>query len=121
MVVPDSGPYRPLNRFQNPRYLMAEHPLAHLARKDPAFFEHLMKSNELALSESGAIPRKYRLLMALTYDMAVGASNGIKALAGQALQAGATKEEIVEAIRIAHYLAGVGAVYTSVEVLKELF
>ena len=99
---------------------MPEHPLSPIGKKDPALFDHLMKSNELALGVGGVIPRKYKLLMALTYDMAVGASNGIKALAGQALQAGATKEEIVETIRIAHYLAGVGAVYTSVEALKDL-
>ncbi len=99
---------------------MPEHPLSPIAKKDPAFFEQLMKSGEIALGEGRAIPRKYKLLMALTYDMAIGAPNGIKALAGQALQAGATKEEILEAVRVAWYLAGVGSVYTSVEALKEI-
>jgi alkylhydroperoxidase/carboxymuconolactone decarboxylase family protein YurZ len=37
------------------------------------------------------------------------------------LEAGATKEEITEALRVAQHLSGVGCVYTAGQALKELF
>ncbi len=50
-----------------------------------------------------------------------GAVEGVKALAEQAMKAGATQEEIVETIRVAQYISGVGSVYTGARALKELF
>ena len=46
---------------------------------------------------------------------------GVKSLAQQAMEAGATKEEITEALRVAQYLSGVGCVYTAAQALGELF
>jgi alkylhydroperoxidase/carboxymuconolactone decarboxylase family protein YurZ len=37
------------------------------------------------------------------------------------MKAGATKEEIVEAIRVAQYISGVGSAYVVARALKELF
>jgi alkylhydroperoxidase/carboxymuconolactone decarboxylase family protein YurZ len=42
------------------------------------------------------------------------------ALAQQALEAGATKEEITEAFRVAQHLSGVGCMYVGAQALKEL-
>lgn len=47
--------------------------------------------------------------------------NGVKSLASQAMEAGATKEEITEALRVAQHLSGVGCMYTAGQALKELF
>ena len=57
--------------------------------------------------------------------MALDASNGtverLKALTLQAMKAGATKEEIMETLRVAQYVSGVGCVYTAVHAYKDLF
>lgn len=98
---------------------MPEHPLDPIRKADPAFFDHLTATNTLVLSD-GAIPRKYKLLMAMAFDAAHGAAEGVKALARQALQAGATKEEVMEALRVACYLGGVGSAYTAAGALAEL-
>jgi alkylhydroperoxidase/carboxymuconolactone decarboxylase family protein YurZ len=37
------------------------------------------------------------------------------------MKAGATQAEIVEAIRVAQYISGVGSVYTAADAFKELF
>jgi alkylhydroperoxidase/carboxymuconolactone decarboxylase family protein YurZ len=44
----------------------------------------------------------------------------VKALAQAAIQAGATKKEIGEALRVAQYVSGVGTVYTAAQALKDL-
>jgi alkylhydroperoxidase/carboxymuconolactone decarboxylase family protein YurZ len=69
----------------------------------------------------GALPRKYKLLIGMAFDASHGAVNGVKSLAQQALEAGATQKEITEALRVAQHLSGVGCVYTAGRALDELF
>ena len=57
----------------------------------------------------------------MSLDASHGAAGGVTSLAQQAMQAGATKQEILEALRVTHYISGVGSVYTAAEALKELF
>ena len=99
---------------------MAEHPLNIINKIDPEFFDHITSTNKFVFSE-GAIPRKYKLLMALAFDAAHGAYQGVKVLAQQASQAGATKEEIMESVRVAYFLSGVGSTYTASHALSEIF
>mgnify|MGYP006266460763 CR=1 FL=1 len=98
---------------------MAENPLATLEKLDPKLIHHLRETNALVYCE-GALPKKYKLLMAMAFDAAHGAYEGVKALAGSAMKEGATKEEIAEALRVAYQLAGVGSLYTASRGLKEL-
>ena len=98
---------------------MAEHPLKVLEKLDPALLKHVNEGSEFALAE-GALPRRYKLLIAVALDAAHGAVGGVKALAGQAMEAGATKQEVAEALRVAHYVCGVGSVYTAAYGLNEL-
>jgi alkylhydroperoxidase/carboxymuconolactone decarboxylase family protein YurZ len=98
---------------------MLEHPLSTLEKLDPKMIGHLREVNELIYCP-GALPKKYKLLMAMAFDAAFGADQGVKALAGSALKEGATKEEIAEALRVAYHLAGVGTLYTASKGLKEL-
>jgi len=37
------------------------------------------------------------------------------------MKAGATREEIVETLRVAQYICGVGSVYTAARAFKDLF
>jgi alkylhydroperoxidase/carboxymuconolactone decarboxylase family protein YurZ len=96
---------------------MAEHPLSTLKKLDPAYMEEFEKMDDLVLSD-GALPRKIKLLMALAFDAAHGAGNGVAALARQSMASGATKQEIAETVRVAALLGGEGALYTASQALK---
>ena len=54
-------------------------------------------------------------------EYAEGAVEGVKPLTQEALKAGATKEEIMEALRVADYICGVGCVYTAARAFKDMF
>jgi alkylhydroperoxidase/carboxymuconolactone decarboxylase family protein YurZ len=99
---------------------MTEHPLKIYEKLDPELLEHVENSSDFVFAD-GALPRKYKLLIGMAFDASYGAVNGVKSLAQQALDAGATKEEITEALRVAQHLSGVGCVYTAGVALKELF
>ena len=98
---------------------MPENPLATLQAIDPLVIRHLHDSDSLVF-DSGALPRKLKLLIAMAFDAANGAPGGVRALAEQALKAGATKEEIAEALRVAFHLSGVGCLYAASFGLKDL-
>ena len=99
---------------------MAEHPLKIFEKIDPELLKLVQNTNALALAD-GALPRKVKLLMAMALDASVGAVEGVRSLAEQAMKAGATKEEIAETLRVAHYICGVGCVYTAARACKDLF
>ena len=58
--------------------------------------------------------------MALAVDAAIKATRGVRSLALQALQAGATKQEIAEVLRVAQLIGGIGSVYTAAEALRDV-
>ena len=99
---------------------MAEHPLKIFEKIDPELLKLVRDTNTFALAE-GTLPRKIKFLIAMALDASEGAVEGVKALAEQAMKAGATKEEIVETIRVTQYISGVGSVYTAARALRELF
>ena len=99
---------------------MAEHPLKTIKNLDPELFKLVEDTRQLAIGE-GALPRKFKFLIALALDASHGAVGGVTALAQAAMQAGATKEEIAETLRITQYISGVGSIYTAAQALRELF
>ncbi len=99
---------------------MREHPLKIFEKLDPDLLELVTNTEGFALAD-GALPKKVKLLIAMALDAAHGASEGVKALAQAAQKAGATNEEITEALRVAQYVSGVGSVYTAARALRELF
>jgi AhpD family alkylhydroperoxidase len=100
-------------------FYMPEHPLKIYEDLDPKLLELVNNARDLALAD-GALPRKTKLLIAMVLDAVHGASDGVQALAREAIRAGATKEEIAEALRVAQYICGVGCVYTAARALKEV-
>jgi alkylhydroperoxidase/carboxymuconolactone decarboxylase family protein YurZ len=98
---------------------MDEHPLKMLEKCDPQLLEQVQEGGAFALAQ-GALPEKTKLLIALALDASHGAVGGVKALAKEAMDAGATKEEIVEAVRVANFVCGVGSVYTAAHALKDV-
>jgi alkylhydroperoxidase/carboxymuconolactone decarboxylase family protein YurZ len=99
---------------------MPEHPLKVYEDLDPELLNLVNDTQKLALAD-GALPRKIKLLIAMVLDAVHGASDGVQSLAREALKAGATKEEIGEALRVAQYICGVGCVYVAGRALKEVF
>ncbi len=99
---------------------MAEHPLKVFEKLDADLLSSIQASNARTFAD-GALPKKFKLLIAMALDASHGASDGVKSLATQAMNAGATKEEIVEAMRVTHYVCGAGSVYVAARAFKELF
>jgi alkylhydroperoxidase/carboxymuconolactone decarboxylase family protein YurZ len=98
---------------------MAEHPLKVYERLDPKLLNLVNNTRDLALAD-GALPRNVKLLIAMVLDAVRGASEGVEALAREAIEAGATKKEITEALRVAQYICGVGCVYTAARAPREV-
>jgi alkylhydroperoxidase/carboxymuconolactone decarboxylase family protein YurZ len=98
---------------------MPEHPLKVFQRLDPKLLKMVENTSELALAD-GALPRKFKLLIAMVLDATHGAVGGVASLARLAMEAGATKEEIAEALRVGQYICGVGCIYTAAQALKEV-
>jgi len=99
---------------------MAENSLKIVEKLDLGLFRNVETTQTLALAD-GALPRKVKLLMAMALDASHGTVQGVKSLTQQAMKAGATKEEIMETLRVAQYISGVGCVYTAAHAFKDLF
>jgi len=99
---------------------MNENPLNVIKRADSAVFEQMENARELAFKD-GKISRKHKLLIALAIDAAAHSEEGIKSLAGLALENGATRDEIMETLRIVNYICGAGSMYAAAAALKDIF
>jgi alkylhydroperoxidase/carboxymuconolactone decarboxylase family protein YurZ len=98
---------------------MAERPLSTLNKIDPTMIKRLEELDEFVYG-SGSIPRKIKLLIAMAFDAAHGAENGVRSLATAAMQDGATTAEIAEVLRVAYHLSWVGALYIGSIGLKDV-
>ena len=78
---------------------MAENPLKIIEKLDLGLFRNVETTQTLALAD-GALPRKVKLLMAMALDASHGTVQGVKSLTQQAMKAGATKEEIMEVLKV---------------------
>ncbi len=99
---------------------MAEDPLRTFETLDPELLKVVREGAEFALAD-GALPRKVKFLIAMALDAAHGAVGGVRTLAQRAQEAGATREEVAEALRVAHYVCGAGSVYTAAHALADSF
>ena len=99
---------------------MAEHPLKIFEKVDPELLKLVKDTNAFALAD-GALPRKFKLLIAMALDASHGTVQGVMSLTQQAMQAGATREEVMETLRVTQFISGAGAVYTAAQAFKELF
>ncbi len=99
---------------------MPKSPLDVIGACDPELLDEIHRTRDLALNE-GALSRKHKLLIAIALDAARESTGGVKSLTLQALQQGATKAEIMEALRVANYIFGVGSIYTAAAALDEIW
>ena len=99
---------------------MAENPLDTVAGIDPMLDEHVASEDAWAFAD-GALSAKVKFLIAMAYDTAHGATHGARVLAEWAVRAGASKEEIGEALRVAYVMGGRGGIYIAAHALRGLF
>jgi alkylhydroperoxidase/carboxymuconolactone decarboxylase family protein YurZ len=99
---------------------MPTNPLKSICSIDPVFMDHIKATNEMLYTD-GALPKKFKYLMAMAFDAVHGAIPGVHFLARQAVNCGATKEEIAEALRMAYHFGGIGAVYIGSQGLDGIF
>jgi len=98
---------------------MTEYPLKIYEKLDPELLKNIERSKEFVFAD-GALPKKFKLLIALAFDASYGAVNGVKSLAQQAMGRWRQQEEIAEALRVANYISGVGSLYTAAQALNEV-
>lgn len=84
----------------------------------PAEYGAWHNLNDITAREDGAIPRKYRELIALAVAQTTQCVYCIEAHARAAKEAGATREEVAESIFIAAALRAGGAVGHGVVTMK---
>ncbi len=89
-------------------------------KSNPELLKLVKAMNDFALAD-GALQRKIKFLIAMALDASENAVKGVRSLAEQAMKAGATREEIVETLRVAQYIFGVGSVCTAARAFKDLF
>ena len=99
---------------------MDGNPLETIRKLDPGFFESVSRLRDQTFTD-GALSAGTKYLIAMALDAAHGAAGGVGALARQAVEHGAAREQIMEALRVAHYISGVGSVYTASFGLADLF
>ena len=99
---------------------MSVNPLKFFEKLDPELFKLVENTCDFTFEE-GALTRKFKLLIAMALDALKGTVQGVKSLTQEAIQAGATREEVMEALRVALFISGVGCVYTAAHAFRELF
>lgn len=99
---------------------MKKSPLEFLKEHDEQIIDGLMKTRDAAFTE-GALSAKTKTLIAMAIDVVIGAEEGVKFLAKDALKLGATKEQIMEVIRVVSYIRGASGVYSAARALQEVF
>lgn len=81
-------------------------------KNDPEYFLLLAEVLEKAMNPQ-ALDDKTKYLLILALDVYKGANEGVKVLAKQARDAGASEQEIREAIRLAYYVNSMDVIKTS--------
>ena len=64
---------------------------------------------DAAVMKDGAIPAKYKLLMAMVTDAIAAHPDGVRTLAGNARAAGASEPEVTEAVEVGYLFGGTAA------------
>lgn len=88
-----------IGRIEKDRgFIFPSHKL--LAERDPEFMEMWHNSLMHVFYDRKALPRKYKEILAVCLDAVTGFEQGLRAHLQGALAAGATEEEILEALEL---------------------
>jgi alkylhydroperoxidase/carboxymuconolactone decarboxylase family protein YurZ len=99
---------------------MDKHPLSVIQKIDGELFNRTVEQREFTFRD-GALSGKIKTLIALALDASLGADHGVVGLTRQALEKGASRQEVAEALHVAGYIAGAHAVYTAARALDQVF
>lgn len=99
---------------------MSANPLDIYREFDPKVIESYNSLQDLVFSK-GALPQKFKVLKAMAIDVERGALQGATALGRRALKLEASKDEIIKTLRVSYYVGGNRALFTSAQVLQNLF
>lgn len=91
-----------------------------LLKSDRELFENATKALELVHGEDGALDLKYRLLLSMVADALTRHPAGAIACGKEALEAGATKEQVVEAIRVIYTAGGLPSLIENFDLYREV-
>ena len=91
--------------------------IAVLKQHDPEFADTYIAQRKRTFSD-GAIPAKYKWLMAMLVDALAGHADGVNSLADRARAAGATEDEITETVEVAYLFGGTPAVVTATRAFR---
>jgi alkylhydroperoxidase/carboxymuconolactone decarboxylase family protein YurZ len=117
--VSAGGCTNPVPPVQDPPSPVTEKPhwLAALEQRDPQFVDSYMGMRERILND-GAIPAKYKLLMAMITDAIAAHPDGVRTLADSARAAGASEAEITEAVEVGYLFGGTAALVMGVNAFR---
>ena len=87
-----------------------------LKRNNPQFAD-LYLAQSARILKDGAIPAKYKLLMAMIVDAIMAHPAGCASIGNRARAAGASEAEINEAIEVAYLFGGTPAMVTAANAL----
>jgi len=82
-----------------------------LERNDVDLLQHMDSLRDF-VGKDGALPARIKVLMTMLADAILGHPQGVKALAAQAREKGATEEEIAETVRVAFLCGGMAGLVT---------
>jgi alkylhydroperoxidase/carboxymuconolactone decarboxylase family protein YurZ len=104
---------------KNKGEIMKHYPpfIKRIEKTDPDLFKVVTESHDLIM-EPGVLGTKTKLLITLAVDAFAG-SSGVRGIADAARRAGATEAEIIEALRLAYYVAGNKALFTAVAAFND--
>ena len=89
-----------------------------LKERDPKFTEMYVAQRDEVLKD-GAIPAKYKILMTMIVDAITAHPDGCAAIANHARAAGATEEEITEAVQVAYLFGGTPGLVTAINAFRK--
>ena len=99
---------------------MPKHPLEVIGANDHELLEEINRAQDLGLTE-GVLSIKQKLLIAMALDACKGTTEGVRNLALQAIQHGATRPEIMETLRVVNHICGAGSMYTAAAALQDIW
>jgi len=93
-------------------------PIAELEKTDKQFFEMVKNVYDLSMAP-GELDIKTKVLITLALDVFHGADAGVRTLAATARKLGITDAQIIETLRIAYVISGMGTLVASRSAFEE--
>jgi alkylhydroperoxidase/carboxymuconolactone decarboxylase family protein YurZ len=88
-----------------------------LQAKDPEFYNLLSELKDMAFGQ-GILDPKTKFLIGLAINVCLERNDKVKCALGQAKAAGATDQEVNEALRLTYFIKGLSTVQTITETVK---